>query len=113
MRVLRTFIKGDVMKNDNADKEVVARVREYTDRLHELSVLKSCVEGAKKAVFYASPSERRFHIEDMDSLVALCVYPEYLGQPEEDWAVIYVYEEPAGQYPHLSTWEHYAARFGE
>ena len=101
------------MKDNNANDEVLARVREYADRLHELSVLGACVESSKRAIFHASPVDRRFHVEEADSIVALCVYPQYKGQPEEDWAVLYLYNEPAGIYPHLSTWEHYATRFGE
>ena len=101
------------MKDPNVDDEVLARVLDYTDRLHELSVLKCCVQGAKKAIFDASPVDRRFHTQDLDALVAVCVHPEYKGQPEEDWSILYIYNEPAGHYPCLSTWKHYTARFGE
>ena len=101
--------------NKEVDEKVLKLVQELTQTEKEIEALRKKIDSLKlrlspmkRAIFYASPTERRFRInEDV-----CCICPEYEGQPVEEWTIVFlsIPREQVARYRSIARtpqWEHW------
>ena len=94
--------------NKKVDEKALKLVQELNQTKKELEALRKKKSSLKRAIFYASPIERRFRIcEDV-----CCICPEYEGQPVEEWTIVFlsIPGEQVARYRSIARtpqWEHW------